>query len=74
VTRTIGKIRLRSKIEQEPEQQAVLASWLSGYYHASKNVATVDIRKAERNLKVITKYCKGHKKETLMSAVEKQAR
>jgi acid stress chaperone HdeB len=45
---------------------------LSGYYHASKNVATVDLRKARGNLRAVAKYCKSHKQETLMTAVEKK--
>jgi acid stress chaperone HdeB len=61
-------------LKSDPEQQAILASWMSGYFHASNNVATVDLRKAERNEKVVTEYCKTHKKETLMNAVEKNAR
>jgi acid stress chaperone HdeB len=59
-------------LKSDPERQAMLASWLSGYYHASKNIATVDLRKAEANIKVVTKYCKSKKKETLMNAVEKK--
>ena len=43
-------------LKSNPEQQAMLASWLSGYYHASKNVATVDLRKAKANVKVVTKW------------------
>jgi acid stress chaperone HdeB len=58
----------------DPEEQTTLASWMSGYFNASKNVATVDLRKAERNLKVVARYCKIHKKETLMNAVQKKAR
>jgi acid stress chaperone HdeB len=59
-------------LKSNPEQQDILASWLSGYYHASKNVATVDLREAKANVKVVTKYCKSNKKETLMDAVEKK--
>jgi hypothetical protein len=35
-------------------------------------VATVDLRKAKANIKVVTKYCGSNKKETLMKAVEKK--
>jgi acid stress chaperone HdeB len=59
-------------LKSNPEQQDILISWLSGYYHASKNVATVDLREAKANVKVVTKYCKSNKKETLMDAVEKK--
>ncbi len=61
-------------LKSDPEEQATLASWMSGYFNASKNVATVDLRKAERNLKVVARYCKIHKKETLMNAVQKKTR
>ncbi|MFZ3328190.1 MAG: HdeA/HdeB family chaperone [Methylocella sp.] len=61
-------------LKSAPEEQATLASWMSGYFNASKNVATVDLRKAERNLEVVARYCKIHKKETLMNAVQKKAR
>jgi acid stress chaperone HdeB len=61
-------------LKSAPEEQATLASWMSGYFNASKNVATVDLREAERNLKVVARYCKIHKKETLMNAVQKKAR
>jgi acid stress chaperone HdeB len=59
-------------LKSNSEQKDILASWLSGYYHASKNVATVDLRKAKANVKVVTKYCKSNKKESLMNAVEKK--
>ena len=45
-------------LKSDPEEPATLASWMSGYFNASKNVATVDLRKAERNLKVVASYCR----------------
>jgi len=68
----MSAVTCQDYLKSDPEQQAILASWLSGYYHASKNVATVDLRKAKENLRVVTKYCKSHKQETLMTAVEKK--
>ena len=68
----MSAVTCQDYLKSDPEQQAMLASWLSGYYHASKNVATMDLRKAKGNVKVVTKYCKSHKKETLMTAVEKK--
>ena len=44
---------------------------LAQHHRAS---AAVDLRKAERNLNVVARYCKIHKKETLMNAVQKKAR
>ena len=68
----MSAVTCQDYLKSDSELQAILASWLSGYYHASKNVATVDLRKAKANVKVVTKYCKSHKKETLMTAVEKK--
>jgi len=68
----MSAVTCQDYLKSDPEQQAMLVSWFSGYYHASKNVATVDLRKAEANIKVVTKYCKSNKKETLMNAIEKK--
>ena len=68
----MSAVTCQDYLKSDSEQQAILASWLSGYYHASKNVATVDLRKARGNLRAVAKYCKSHKQETLMNAVEKK--
>jgi acid stress chaperone HdeB len=47
---------------------------MSGYFSASKDINMVDFRYIERNVKKITSYCKSHRSETLMTAVEKNAR
>ncbi|RDJ27239.1 hypothetical protein DWF00_09625 [Bosea caraganae] len=52
----------------------VLGAWMGGYFHAANNITMLDLRYVDRNLKKITAYCKSHRNETLMSAVEKVAR
>ena len=68
----MSQVTCQDYLKSNPEQQDILASWLSGYYHASKNVATVDLRTAKANVRAVAKYCKSNKKETLMNAVEKK--
>jgi acid stress chaperone HdeB len=47
---------------------------MSGYFSASKNLDTLDFRYVERNRRVVGKYCKAHKSETVMSAMQKNWR
>ncbi|MEZ0063124.1 hypothetical protein ACVII1_000589 [Bradyrhizobium elkanii] len=47
---------------------------MSGYFSASKNLTVVDFRYVERNGKVIGKYCKSHKADTVMNAMQKNWR
>ena len=53
--------------------QDVLAAWMSGYFNAAKNQSMVDLSRFERNRKAVEKYCKTHKLETLMSAIQRNA-
>ena len=61
-------------LTSEPDRQIMVRSWMSGYFSASKNLSTVDFRYVDRNAKVVGKYCATHKSETLMSAIQKNAR
>jgi hypothetical protein len=49
----------------------VLAAWMSGYFNAAKNQSMVDLARFERNRKAVEIYCKKHKLETLMSAIQR---
>ena len=55
-------------------RRAVVHSWLSGYFSATKNLTQIDPRYVERNTKVVTEYCGSHKNDTLMSVIEKKAK
>ncbi len=59
--------------EQDRNTQDVLAAWMSGYFNAAKNQSMVDLARFERNRKAVEKYCKTHKPETLMSAIQRNA-
>jgi acid stress chaperone HdeB len=47
---------------------------MSGYFRATKNLDTLDFRYVERNRRVVGNYCKTHKAETVMSAMQKNWR
>lgn len=58
----------------DPDRQQLIASWMSGYFSASKNLYMLDFQYVDYNTKVVGAYCKKHKSETLMSAIQKNAR
>jgi acid stress chaperone HdeB len=58
---------------KDRDTQDVLAAWMSGYFNAAKNQSMVDLSRFERNRKAVEKYCRTHKLETLMSAIQRNA-
>ena len=56
------------------DRQDILASWFSGYFNAARNNAVLDTNRFERNKATITAYCKRNGVETLMSAIQRNAR
>ena len=58
---------------QNRDTQDLLAAWMSGYFNAAKNQSMVDLARFERNRKAVEKYCKTHKPETVMSAIQRNA-
>ena len=67
-------VTCKQYLESDPERAVILASWMGGYFSASKNLSTVDFRYVKRNTSKVEKYCKSHRDETLMSAVQKNFR
>jgi acid stress chaperone HdeB len=59
-----------------PEQQILIAWWMRGYFSAVKNLSTIDFRYVDYNTKAVIAYCKKkqNRQETLMSAIQKNAR
>ena len=58
---------------QNRDTQDLLAAWMSGYFNAAKNQSMVDLARFQRNRKAVEKYCKTHKPETVMSAIQRNA-
>jgi acid stress chaperone HdeB len=69
----MGAITCQQFIDADLERKALVASWLGGYYSASKNLNVYESRYAKRNAAVAMKYCKKHKQETVLDAVMKTA-
>jgi len=60
-------------MSKDRDTKDVIAAWISGYYNAAKNQNMVDLSRFDRNRKAVEKYCKTHKLETLMSAIQRNA-
>ena len=58
---------------KDRDTQDVIAAWMSGYFNSAKNQSMVDLSRFERNRKAVEKYCKTHKLETLMSAIQRNS-
>lgn len=69
-------ITCQQYFDAAPEQQKLIAWWMRGYFSAAKNLSVVDFRYVDYNTKVVTAYCKKkqNRYETLMSAIQKNAR
>jgi acid stress chaperone HdeB len=69
-------ITCQQYFDAPPNQQNLIAWWMRGYYSATKNLSTIDFRYIDYNTKVVTAYCKKkqNRNETLMSAIQKNAR
>ena len=67
-------ITCKQYMASDSERQELIASWTSGYFSASKNLSVVDFGYVARNRKVVGAYCKKHPGESLMSAIQKNAR
>jgi acid stress chaperone HdeB len=70
----LSLITCQQLLASDAERQALIGSWMSGYFSASKNLDTLDFRYVERNRRVIGNYCRAHKSETVMSAMQKNWR
>jgi hypothetical protein len=56
------------------ERREMIASWMSGYYSGARGTPTFDFRRLANNREVVGNYCKKRGGETLMSAIQKNAR
>ena len=70
----LSLVTCKQLLESDAERQTLLASWMSGYFSATKNLNELDFRYVKRNAKVVGNYCKTHKSDTVMSAMQKNWR
>jgi acid stress chaperone HdeB len=66
-------ITCKQYLESDAERQELVAAWMSGFFNASRNQPRVDFPRFALNKKRVEKYCKGHRPETLMSAIQRSA-
>jgi acid stress chaperone HdeB len=67
-------ITCKQYLESPRDRQDIIASWMSGYFNAARNNAVLDTSRFERNKATVTSYCKRNRAETLMSAIQRNAR
>ena len=70
----LSVITCKQLLESDTERQSLISSWMSGYFSATKNLNELDIRYVKRNAKVVGNYCKTHKADTVMNAMQKNWR
>lgn len=70
----MSQITCKQFSEYDADTQNFIASWMRGYFSASKNLDVVEMRYVKRNTTKVAAYCKKRPKETLFSAIEKNAR
>lgn len=70
----LSLITCKQLLDSDAERQALISSWMSGYFSATKNLNELDFRYVKRNAKVVGGYCKTHKSDTVMNAMQKNWR
>ena len=70
----LSVITCKQLLESDSERQMLISSWMGGYFSATKNLNELDIRYVRRNAKVVANYCKTHKSDTVMNAMQKNWR
>lgn len=61
-------------LKSDRDQQDIIAGWMSGYFNSARNVSVLNVTQAARNRAAVSAYCKRHRNETLMSAIQRNAR
>jgi acid stress chaperone HdeB len=70
----LSLITCKQLLDSDVERQALISSWMSGYFSATKNLNVLDFQYVKRNAKVVGNYCKTHKSDTVMNAMQKNWR
>ena len=70
----LSLITCKQLLDSDAERQVLISSWMSGYFSATKNLSELDFRYVKRNATVVGNYCKTHKSDTVMNAMQKDWR
>jgi hypothetical protein len=58
----------------DADTQALIASWMSGWFMSTKNLTSVDVRYVERNSKVVGQACQRNRNQKLMTVIQENFR
>ncbi|MGV3635054.1 MAG: HdeA/HdeB family chaperone [Pseudorhodoplanes sp.] len=61
-------------LEADKDRQDLIAAWMSGYYNAARNNPVFNASLFQQNRNRVSAYCKKHRPETLMSAIQRSAK
>lgn len=67
-------ITCRQYLSSDAERREMIASWMSGYFRASKNRPIFDFQRFANNKRAVESHCRKFGGETVMSAIQKKAR
>lgn len=67
----LSQITCGQYLDADADDQAFIASWLSGYFHAEFNNAAFDLRAAKHNYGIIKRRCEENKRELVMATIKK---
>jgi hypothetical protein len=67
-------VTCKQYLASDTQRQDMIAYWMSGYVQASMNQPKFYFRQFATDKNIVTKYCKKHGNETLMSAIQNGAR
>ena len=67
-------ITCKQYLSSAAERREMIASWISGYFRASRSQPVFDFQRFANNKKAVENYCKKRGGETLMSAIQNTAR
>ena len=58
-----------AQLTDSPENEILVAVWLSGYYNGKRNKTKFDLNKFQDNADIVIKYCEKNPKKTVMAAI-----
>jgi acid stress chaperone HdeB len=61
-------------LEADKGRQDLIAAWMSGYFNAARSNPVFNATLFTSNRNRVSAYCKKHRPETLMSAIQRSAR
>jgi hypothetical protein len=67
-------ITCKQYLSSGADRQEMIAYWMSGYFRASRSQPIFDFQRFANNKRAVGNYCKKHRGETVVSAIQKSAR